>query len=394
MALRSSPRRSATAEVGDAGDVAELLRDGRRFEAPSASLIAAADRLERLGILRLERCVFVRCNDPQDTAAPASSRHCRGKIYVDEHLDEAGHEVRCEVCERPVFPNRGSMRRRDEICTHVDLEGVTRFVAAEAARAGGDAKCLADGVWRIDLGTAEDFVCVVDCCPLDPYLDRAWAKTRVVCYVAADSARLRTGFLNEEWVTRAALADLLSGAVDLSDVVQRIADAGSPKHVSEPTVHVYAHRASPGVPPRGAAEPRRKQFIVEVGPGMVRIDGVTVVAPTADSLFDIFSILWDRFLVDLRECRKPESHTWLKVAAIADRLGAIRGKHFADVGSVRKGVNRLQLDIETALKKGPGTPISRTDVIESGATSGVGDAAGYRLNPRTVLVRPFQQPSA
>ncbi|MCG3134578.1 MAG: hypothetical protein HMLKMBBP_01892 [Planctomycetes bacterium] len=394
MALRSSPRRSATAEVGDAVDVAELLRDGRRFESPSASLIAAAEGLERRGILRLERCVFVRCNDPRGTAARPSSRHCRGKIYVDERLDEAGHEVRCDVCERPVFPNRRGMRRHNELCTHVDPEGVTRFVAAEAARAGRDVKRLADGVWRIDLGTAEVFVCVVDCCPDDPYLDRAWAKTRVVCYVAADSVRLRTGFLNEEWVRRAALADLIRGTVELTDLVQRIAEAGPPKNISEPTVHVYAHRASPGVPPRAAVEPRRKQFLVEVGPGTVRIEGVTVVAPTADSLFDIFSILWERFLADLRECRKPESHTWLKVAEIADRLGAIRAKHFADVGSVRKGINRLQLEIETALKKGPGLAVSRTGVIESGAATGEDDVTGYRLNPRTVLLRPFQPPPA
>jgi hypothetical protein len=217
-----------------------------------------------------------------------------------------------------------------------------------------------------------------------------------VCYVAVDSVRLRTGFLDEAWVTRIALADLVAGRADVTDVIRRIADAGPPKNVSEPTVQVYAHRTSPAVPPRSPTEPRGRRFLVEVGPGAVWVEGVNVVPVEADSRFDVFSILWERFLDDLRDCKEPDAFTWLQVGDIATRLGVIRGRDFADVGSVRKGVNRLQADIETALKKGLGSAISRTDVIESAAASGAGATTpqGYRINPRTVVLRALRSPSA
>lgn len=394
MASKSSRRRSVTAAAGSPADIASLLRDGRRFEAPSLALSAAAERLEQIGVLRPERCAFVRCNDPLDTAAPRSSRHCRGKIYVDDRLDESGHELRCPACERAVFPKRRSMRRHEELCTHVVPAGAMRFVEERLSGIGGTLKSLADGVWRVELGGVEVFVCVVDSCPTEPYLDRAWAKTRIVGYVAVDSVRLRTGFLNEEWVTRIALADLVTGAADLTDEIQRLADDGPPRNVSEPTVHVYAHRASPGLPPRSTDAPRPKRFLVEVGPGTVWVDGVAVVPPAADSRFDIFSILWERFLDDLRECREPDVFTWLTVDAIATRLATIRQREFPDVGSVRKGINRLQADIETGLKKTLGTPVTRTDVVESASTSG-GSAKtvqGYRINPRTVVLRALRTP--
>ena len=67
------------------------------------------------------------------------------------------------------------------------------------------------------------------------------------------------------------------------------------------------------------------------------------------------------------------------------------GKHIDDEMSIRRSINRLQTDIETAVKRKLGLPIDREDIIQTCRWKGQGEGDyGYRINPFTVAARPFQ----
>ena len=66
------------------------------------------------------------------------------------------------------------------------------------------------------------------------------------------------------------------------------------------------------------------------------------------------------------------------------------GEYIYDETSVRRALNRLQSDIETAVKKKLGLPIDREDILQTCHWKGHHERGhGYRINPFTVAARPF-----
>lgn len=392
MASRSSRRRSGSS--GSRDDFARLLRDGAIIRDPSTELQQVAGQLEELGLVQSTTREFVRCADPQDRDFPPRNRHCRGRIYVEDDLDEQGHEFRCSECERAVFPFSYNKRRHTELRTKVVPDGVAAFVRVELDKLKAEVRDIAEGVVRVELGMTGVYLCLLDYCSDERFHARDWAKTNRTCYVTVDPTHADERFLPDEWLTKVSLADVLAGTIRLDLVVEDLANAGAPSAVADASVPVYSKTVPVVVADQDATGPRRR-FVVEVGPKTVRIEGVEVVAPQAGVRFEAFRILWDRFLDDLRECQSPDDFTVIKLADIVRRLEERMGTRIDDETSIRRAVNRLQADIEKAFKKKVGDPMDREDIVETHRWKGAsGGEYGYRINPRTVCARPFQAPPA
>jgi len=130
--------------------------------------------------------------------------------------------------------------------------------------------------------------------------------------------------------------------------------------------------------------------VVECGPNTVVVEGETVVAPQAGTRFDVFRILWDQFLDDMRQAVLPEQHRLINIKDIIKEIEARTEKYVEDETSIRRTINRLQSDIETAIKKKLGLPIDREDIVQTCRWKGQGEGDfGYRINPFTVAARPF-----
>lgn len=388
MASRSSRRRSGSS--GSHDDIARLIRDGAVVREPSAELEGVAGQLKDLGVVLPTTKTFVRCVDPKDRDFPPRNRHCRGRIYVEDGLDEQGHEFRCSECERPVFPFRHSKQRHTELRTQVVPDGVMSYVRAELEKLKVEVRRIAEGVLRVELGLTGVYVCVLDYCTDDRFHARDWAKTNQTCYVTVDPAHAEDRILPEEWLTLVSLAAMLSGKVRLDRAVEDLSARDAPSSVASASVPVYA-KTVPMVVADHGDDVRPRHFVVEIGPRTVRVEGVDVVAPQAGVRFEVFQVLWVRFLEDLRALNAPEDFAVLSLPAIVRELERRTGEHFADVNSIRRAINRLQADIERSFKRQVGEPMDREDIIETLPWKGAaGGEYGYRVNPRRVCARPFQ----
>jgi len=389
MASQSSRPKSGLSGLHD--EVVRLLRDGAVVPAPSDGLITATKQLRKLGLIEVTTREYVRCADPQDPDFPPKTRNCEGRIYLHDGMDEPGHDYRCPDCDRPVFPDRHRKRKHGEIHVKVLPDGVTGLVSKKLATLKKDMKPLGDGVLRIDVGDIGVIVCVVDYCNEDKYMTRDWACSHPTCYIAVNRKALEERFLNENWLVRLCLADIVCGNVDLAESVKELGAGKSPGTFVNASVPVYTKGPVPVViePVEPAHADRR--FVVEVGGNLVRVEGETVVAPQAGTRFLVFTILWERFLEDLREGRAPDDFRPIRLDDIIKAFQERTEKYVEDATTIRRAINRLQTDIETAVKKKSGLPIDREDVLQTCKWKGIaGGDYGYRLNPSTVAARPFQ----
>lgn len=393
MASRSSRRKSASG--GKRDDIARLLRDGAMLRDPSAGLLRTASELEALGLAQPVVREYVVCADPQDKDFPPRNRHCRGRIYLDADLDEPGHEYRCPECERPVFPRGFGKKHHRELRARVLPEGVKSYIRKELATLKVDVKGLGDGAFRVDLGDVGVFLCIVDYCGEDRLHSRDWAKTNPTCYVTVNPDHDDDRFLPENWLTKVTLADVVAGKANLGNVLKELAAAAPPVDVVDASVPVYSKTVSPIVAESRSRYDASRRFVVEVGPRTIRVEGEEVVAPQAVVRFRVFGILWKQFLQDLSYGLQLDRFKSLKLSEIVKRLEEEKQESVEDVEAIRKAINRLQSDIETAVKRKLGLPISREDIIQTIPWKGYGSGEhGYQINPRTVCARPFQSHSA
>lgn len=388
MASKSSRRKSASNDSCE--EIACLLRNEAHRD-PSAELLRAADHLKELGLARPMVREYVLCADPQDRDyPPPRNRHCQGRIYIEENLDEPGHDYRCPECERPVFPQRLGKRRHKELRAKINPEGVKAYVRNELAKLRVDVKDVAEGAFRVDLGDMGVILCILDYCSENRFHSRDWAKTNPTCYLIVDSAHAER-LLPEEWLTKVALADIIVGKVSLVETLNALAISDPPASMVEASVPVYSKTVSPIIVEKPSGPGKQRRFLVEVGPKTVRIEGEEVVAPQAGIRLEVFLILWEQFLDDLNECRDTDDFTPLKLSDIIKKLEERKGKDIEDENSIRRAINRLQSDIEAAFKRKVGDPMNREDIIQTCPWKGHGNEHGYRINPRTVCISPFQK---
>ncbi len=158
------------------------------------------------------------------------------------------------------------------------------------------------------------------------------------------------------------------------------------------SIPVYARGPAPIVVEPIQPATRKRTFIVELGETTVKVNGETVVAPQSGTRHDVFRILWRQYIEDLKKGSPASEFKALKVKEVADQLGEMQEKQIYDDATVRRTINRLQEDIETAVKKKLGDPIGREDIVQTCRWTGSNDKDyGYRLNPYTVVARPAQE---
>ncbi len=370
--------------------VVRLLRDGAVISNPSQDVLKTAARLEKEGLVETRVREFILCAEPQDFDYPPKNRHCRGRLYVDDGLDEAGHEFRCPECDRPVFPVRYNKLRHKELRTKLLPQGITSYILSELANLKSSVKEISAGVYRIDIGDLGVLVCIADYCSDEKFLTRDWARTQTTCYLVVNPKSFDERFLDEDWIIRTSLADIICGQTKIKDWVCNAAECGPPQSVRTASVPVYTKGATPIVAEPVAPYQAGRRFVVECGPNTVVVEGETVVAPQAGTRFDVFRILWDQFLEDMRQAVLPEQHRLINIKDIIKEIEARTEKYVEDETSIRRTINRLQSDIETAIKKKLGLPIDREDIVQTCRWKGQGEGDfGYRINPFTVAARPF-----
>lgn len=382
MASRSSRPKSSSSNRREL--LALLLREGRSISDPTSSVLKAADDLRRSGLVVVERQEFVLCAEPTDRDfSRTKNRSCPGRVYLRQDADEAGHDYRCPECERVVFPAHFRKAQHLELQITVCPDAVIQYVRDQLSHDGLSVKAVSGGVFRLEGAGRDVHVCIADLCADEQFLARDWARNQPTLYVVVDESTMGDRFLPEEWVTSNCLADVLCGQVDLVAAAKRLAQTGAPQQVINASVPLYATGPRPVVAARERDDAGRR-FLVEVRKEAVRINGVEVTAPQAKLRFQVFDVLWRKFLEDLRDGKAPDQFRAAGLKELAEQLKR-------DEDLIRRTVNRLQEDIETALKKKRGDPIGREDIIETVRRTGQLDIDfGYRINPRTVVARPLE----
>lgn len=387
--MRSSPSRRGNRPSAPRDHIALLLRSGMTVKDPEAEVLAAARRLERLGLITVEIQPFIRCVDPNDSDYLYSDGRCSGEIEVPENVKELDNDYCCPECDRWVFPASEEKRLHKELRVQTHYAGVMEYLRNILRAAEIEHTAICDGVVRVSIGESIAFLCVGDYCAEERFLTRQWAATQPTCYVLVDAEAAANGFLPEPWLHRVLLVDLVCKKADLCQSLHETARAPLPTILENIAIPVFSHGPPPKpVGPKVAGRAQRR-FVVELGSKSVWVEGVQVVAIQAGPRFETFQILWDQFTEDLRAGVKPEDYHPCPLQALAGSLEKRLKTVYSDLTAVRRNVNRLQSDIESTIKRKLGLAINRQDIIETCTWKGQGtDNYGYRLNPAHVAVGP------
>jgi predicted RNA-binding Zn-ribbon protein involved in translation (DUF1610 family) len=224
--------------------VSNLLRNGSQYDADRLEIAHAAKHLQTLGLIEITSAEYVRCAESRDRDYQyVQDRSCRGRIRVDEVLDEDGDGFRCPECGRTVYP-------RQKI----------RHKMLQVEESGLPNKQLQPWVWRVDTPQGETKLVVVDYCDQE-YVSRDWAVNNRACYVVVDAANYRNRFLPEKWLAWARLADIVCQPNTLLKLLSSAAGT-APSLEVHASVPVYSASVRPvvtGMPPADTKTTIRKK---------------------------------------------------------------------------------------------------------------------------------------
>jgi hypothetical protein len=342
--------------------------------------VQAADQLASQGLIDYDLVRVLLCANVEDADYGHGNRNCAGRIVVAEDHEDLKAELCCPICDRRIYPDLYDKRQLTELRPRVSREGVPRYCERLIAEVDPGFKAVAEGAYRLDVGGKEVFVCLIDYLTDSMYWSQTWAELNRACFVAVKPNHARFG--EGDWLTKVALAELVCGDVLLCDVLQSAAANGRPRG---PNMSVALFGKGPA---HTVVEPARpsssgRQFVVEVGPKIVRVDGVTVIPTNAKPRHRVFRILWQWFLDDLRSELPPERFRAWTIGEIIEELASQSDQRETDEANVRRVINNLQNTIAESLKRKLGTPTNREDIVQSCRD-------GYRINPFSVVARPFQ----
>lgn len=385
--MKSSPSRPKRASSTPREPLAELLRNGRTISDPEPEILAAAKQLEQLGLIWVEIEHFVRCVDPGDSDYLDSDQRCTGVIYVPENVKESIDDYCCSECGRWVFPADEEKRLHKELRTTALPAGVDVYLQSMLVTAGLPAKKVCEGVLRVDVEPLGVFLCVAENCLEQKFLLRDWPAAQPTCYVLVDEWLAENHFLDEAWLHRLYLADLVCGEADIAAAIDHAANSPPPAQLPHAVPRVYGlvPTRAPAMP-RGSWPPPRR-FMVVLDKDSVWVEGLQVVGSHAGPRLEIFRLLWESYLNDLLQGVVPEEFHTQSLQAIVQQLEPRLGKGYPDETTVRRMINRLQTDVETIVKRELGLAINREDIVQTCAWKGQnGEDHGYRLNPFRVFV--------
>ncbi|MCA9054441.1 MAG: hypothetical protein KDA75_11420, partial [Planctomycetaceae bacterium] len=331
--------------------------------------------------INFEIAQVVLCANPEDRDFGRGSRTCSGRIVVADSHEDSRAQLCCPVCDRHIYPDHFAKRRIRELRSRISAEGVVQHCLDLLMEIDAGVKTLSDGVLRLDVDGREIFVCLIDFLADGIYWSKQWAELNPVCYVAVNPNHAR--FPDGDWLTKVSLTELVCGETQLHEVLQSVAGRGRPRDVPQASVALFGKGPAHTVIEPSRPSPPGRRFLVEVGPNIVRVDGETVVPTNAGPRFLVFRTLWQWFLDDLRAGLPPERFRAWTVDKLSEELVSQTRGGVADDGNTRKLINNLQSGIAETLKRKHGMAIGREDIVESCPN-------GYRINPFTVVLRPFQ----
>ena len=387
MASPSSRRKNDTGVSPEA--LLQVLQDGAVFRKPKEDILQAMDFLSANDLADIHRREFVLCANPEDRDFPPRVRDCPGYILLRDGADEAGHEYRCPECNRPVFPEGGRKQRFAKCRVAIRQEGVMLFLSRLLSSANLDHRSQCEGVLEVETDKGRATLCVVNYCTNDQVLAREWAMMNPTLYITV-GPKEQDWLLAEAWLKHLPLADIVSEGTDLAAALLDTAATGRPSNISAASIPVYTKGARPiHFEPMETVHADRR-FAVSVGPDTVVIDGVTVIHKQSTTSLIIFNILWWRFLDNLKHGHEPDDFPPMTIGDLANEVAEKTKKEVEDIESIRRGVNRLQSNIEDTIKKNTGAPISGGDIIQTIPSQGKDDPdSGYRINPISVMARIF-----
>lgn len=390
MASRSCQRKNVSKKSCNLLD--KLLTDGACLEL-KADAKDAAEELAGLGILTVESREYVRCANPRDGDFRfTSNRNCSGRIYLDESIDQAGEGYQCPSCDRRVYP--GSKQRFQALQCHVRPEGVKLWLETTLSKAKYTFKEMEPWFYRVETGTAEIYLCVVDYCEANTKMTREWAiaQDNRAVWMSVNPRGRSERTIPEAWLRCVSLSELLSGDADLPSILKEQSESQRPSASGNAALPIYTkgrcypQAFEPVVPPH----PERV-FIIEVRDKEVQVNGQVVVPANATTGNRLFRMLYRQFVEDLTSGTPLEEYGAMNTDALCNALYDETGEEHADPDVVRKSVNRTQAKIEKVIKRETGAAIDRHDIIQTQRWKGIGEGDyGYRLNPYSVVIRPDQ----
>ena len=342
MASPSSRRKSASKSSPEL--LEKILADGTQI-APTPEVREVAEYLAAQGIISFETREYVLCANARDAVdfRYVKNRNCRGRIYLQDALDLHGDDYKCPDCDRPIFPAKKV--RYDELHIRVQPEGVRSYVESALKQAEVSWKVIAPWLYRVDVGSDEVWLCVVDFCDSQQQMTREWAvahQNRVLWLVVHPRGRMER-FLKEDWVSVVSLAELLGGQADLQGRLEAQAQSGPTATLGNPSRPIYskAGRHPETYAAEAPSHPDRL-FVVQVADGIVFVNGLSVVPKQAGTGYPIFKILLRRHLQGMLENIPSGDYRPLSIGEICNALYEMNGKAYDDEDAVRKTINRIQ----------------------------------------------------
>ncbi len=206
MASPSSPQKNADTPTVEA--VAKLLRSGSQHDADRPEIAHAVQHLQSLGLVETTSAEYVRCAESRDRDYQyVRDRSCRGRIRLNDALDEDGDSFHCPECGRTVYPRH--KRRFKMLQVDVKPDKVAAFLDGIVAASNLPRKQLQPWVWRVDTPQGEAKLVVVDYCGGQEAASRDWALNTRACYIVVDAANCKKRFLPEKWLAWVRLADIV-----------------------------------------------------------------------------------------------------------------------------------------------------------------------------------------
>jgi len=369
-----------------------MLADGACLNhAPDVA--EAASEIARLGVIDVQKRVYVRCANPRDgDLRYTRNRNCSGRIYLDEAIDRAGGEYQCPSCDRRVYP-RGKQQFEELRCC-VRPDGVKTWLEKTISKAKYTFKEMEPWFYRVITGEAEVYLCVVDYCEAHAKMNREWAiaQDNRAVWVSVNPRGKSERTIPEDWLRCVTLAELLSGEDDLPSILKEQADSRRPPVSGNAALPIYtkARRYPQVFEPISPPHPERV-FIIEVRDKEVRVNGQVIIPANSSTGNRVFKMLYRQFIEDFTSGTPPEEFHAMNTDALCNALYDETGEEHADLDVVRKSVNRIQANIEKIVKRETGVAIDRHDIIQTQRWKGIGEGDyGYRLNPYSVAIRPDQ----
>lgn len=386
MASASFRQKNAT-NSDSSIDIGRLLQSKVGLEPVTAGLKAAAEKLQRMGLISYRQCEYVRCAFTEDEDFRDSNRTCGGRLPINADLDENAGDYRCPECNRVIHPYSQQKRKFQEIRAKVLEDGVRAYIEKLLAEFGDSVRAV-DGVpyvWRVDIGLAGVHVCLADFCDDQRVLSVQWAQQNPTCYVAVNPKALER-FVKIDWLPKIMLAELVAGEVRLSEKIREIVVDDTRRDLPPLATPVYSKGAHRPEIVDSQKQTPSESFVLELGENTVRINGIDVLDTRAKTGLPILAELLRAFLQDLMAKNDSKEFLCQTPSDLADALQKTACKKEAiDADQIRRTINRLQDTFEERLCKA-GFAAEHNSIIEASP-----DAAkeGYRLNPFKVAIRPL-----